>query len=139
MAFDFRPHHFLCALNFQGRGYSPAFTANFQYIVDTLNSATGDLTKITVTTQSDSICAPCPSRQEHTCATADTITTLDTAHMQALGIQDKQQLTWSEAKQKIKDRVSIATFQQICAACSWKSLGICESALKAYLNTEEGS
>ena len=32
----FRPHHFLCTLGFQGKGYSPGFVANFQAIADRL-------------------------------------------------------------------------------------------------------
>ena len=29
----FRPHHFLCSLGFEGKGYSEAFTANMTGIV----------------------------------------------------------------------------------------------------------
>ena len=35
----YRPHHFLCSLGFEGKGYSDAFTANMEAIVmDTKSS-----------------------------------------------------------------------------------------------------
>lgn len=137
MAFLFRPHHFLCALNFQGRGYSPAFTDNFQRIVDAFNQSSNDDVTITVTSSADSICAPCPSRMGESCAGADKIAILDAAHSKALDLRPNQQITWREAKQRISAKISLAVFHQICATCSWKPLGLCESNLKAYLPIQE--
>jgi hypothetical protein len=59
--------------------------------------------------------------------------------MNALGIQPKQQLTWHQAKQLISEKISLDVFHQICATCSWKSLGICEASLKAHLNIQEST
>ena len=43
---SFRPHHFLCTLGFEGKGYSDAFTRNMAEIADALRArgAVGDAT-----------------------------------------------------------------------------------------------
>jgi hypothetical protein len=71
---QFRPHHFLCALSFQGKGYSTAFAANFSRIMQELNAPGGDAIQIAITADTDSICAPCPSRRDRLCETQDKIT-----------------------------------------------------------------
>mgnify|MGYP003549100712 CR=1 FL=1 len=45
----YRPHHFLCSLGFQGKGYSDGFTANMSAIVmGRLRADGGDETVIEV-------------------------------------------------------------------------------------------
>ncbi len=94
-----------------------------------LNALDGDDTPITVVSTSDSICAPCPHRREATCATAEKIQTLDTAHAAALDISANEHITWGEAKQRIESRLTMTKFHDICANCEWKSAGICEKVL----------
>lgn len=130
----FRPHHFLCALCFQGRGYSPTFIANFTAIMEKLNQPGGDTTPIQVAPHTDSICAPCPHRTDETCASQSKINALDTAHAKALGIKAEDVLTWGEAKARIANQISLDTFHSICRRCSWKKLGLCESVLTDFIN-----
>lgn len=139
MQIQFRPHHFLCALCFQGRGYSPAFVANFQAMMDVLNSPTGDATPIDIVKHTDSICEPCPNRVEKICATEEKISILDNAHANALAIRSNEQITWGKAKQAIAEKISLETFHKICATCSWKSLGICENVLTEFLEKYHSS
>lgn len=129
----FRPHHFLCALCFQGRGYSPAFVANFQTIMNVLTSCHGDQTPIHIINHTDSICAPCPNRRDKNCTTQEKITALDHAHAHALEIKPDTTVTWGEAKQLIAEKISLEKFHEICATCSWKELGICEGVLTRFL------
>lgn len=130
MEINFRPHHFLCAFCFRGRGYSPAFITNFTTIMDFLNSLEGDDANITIVNYTDSICAPCPSRHDQLCASQEKITALDHAHAQALNIQNETHLTWKQAKNRIATYINLETFNHICARCNWKELGICESVLR---------
>lgn len=131
MAFKFRAHHFLCALCFEGKGYSPPFIANFQSIMDQLNADSNTL--IEVVPHTDSICAPCPNRTDLTCSSQEKITQLDNAHGNALDFKAGEKLSWHEAKEKIAARLTIDTFHQICASCSWKEYGICESKIINFL------
>lgn len=134
MEIKFRPHHFLCALCFQGRGYSPAFVANFHSIMTTLTASHGDEALIQVTPQTDSICHPCPNRVETTCQSEEKIKLLDEAHAKTLKIQPHEKMTWGEAKKRIAEQLSLAQFHQICATCQWKPLGICENVLRDFLD-----
>jgi hypothetical protein len=134
MALAFRPHHFLCALCFQGKGYSPAFIHNFKDIMETLNAVSGDAVPIQVVCETDSICAPCPNRMQKTCVTEKKIIALDLAHANALKIVAHETITWGQAKQRIKTNINLENFQTICASCNWKSLGLCENSLRAFLD-----
>ena len=60
----YRPHHFLCSLGFEGKGYSDAFTANMDAIVmGRLRASGGDAIEIRVVGAADDICGPCPKRR----------------------------------------------------------------------------
>lgn len=125
----FRPHHFLCALGFQGLGYSPSFVQNFQRISDQLRGQNGDDTPITVVELTDDICAPCPQRRHHLCVDQVKITALDRRHSEALDVKIGQRLTWGKAKHRIAQYITDDVFDRICEDCSWKNLGVCQQAL----------
>jgi uncharacterized protein len=132
-AIRFRPHHFLCALCFKGKGYSSSFVKNFAAIMERLNSPGGTETQIEVVAHTDSICSPCPHRSGLLCETEGKITTLDQAHAKALQINPGDTLSWGEAKEMIKQRMTLDIFHEVCKTCSWKALGICEGVLKDFL------
>ena len=128
---QFRPHHFLCALGFQGKGYSRRFIANFTTITEILRGPQGDNTQIEVTEFTDSVCSPCPHKRDKLCATQEKITKLDTLHAKALQLKAGDSISWGAAKQRIREQVDVDKFQQICQGCEWRSLWVCEKALKA--------
>jgi hypothetical protein len=137
MLVQFRPHHFLCALCFQGRGYSPAFVANFQKILDALQ--TDESLEIEVTLHTDSICSPCPSRLEKQCASQEKVSRLDRLHQETFALEEDMRMTWSQAKERIAATLTMPRFHEICSSCSWKALGICEEVLTKFLNNPHKS
>lgn len=120
----FRPHHFLCTLGFEGKGYSDNFVENFS----TLKAKLTDDTVLTIVAETDDICAPCPHKRNTVCTKQDSISALDARHAEAMGFTPGISLTWGEAKEKMRT-LSIEDFHHICTGCSWKTLGICEEAL----------
>lgn len=130
----FRPHHFLCALCFRGKGYTSTFVSHFQAIMDKLNKADGNSIPITIINHTDSICEPCPHRSGKACASQEKITSLDQAHAKALALESGM-ITWGEAKKAIKEKINLAKFHEICADCEWKKFGICENVLTQFLET----
>ncbi|WP_052245120.1 DUF1284 domain-containing protein [Halocynthiibacter namhaensis] len=135
-ALKFRPHHFLCSLGFQGKGYSDEFTANMTRIVDQgLRAPKGEATDIVVVRNTDDICAPCPKRRGLRCSNQDGIEKLDKAHLRALGLSYNERLTWGDALDLIKQRISPGGLQIICAGCQWLEYGMCETAVQK-LHTE---
>ena len=127
----FRPHHFLCALGFQGKGYSADFTVNMAAIVDRLKAPGGDLVEIEVTHQADHICTPCPHRRGTGCEKSAKIAALDARHSAALGLDDGMRLTWGTAQDRIVKNVSEGALEKLCAGCQWHGLDLCERALSA--------
>ncbi|MGK7653340.1 DUF1284 domain-containing protein [Roseovarius sp. B08] len=126
----YRPHHFLCSLGFQGKGYSDAFTANMARIVeDRLRAPGGDDVEIEVVAATDEICAPCPKRRGTRCTSQDKIAALDTRHADALGLTVGTRLTWGDAKRRIAANVPPGALSQLCAGCQWLELGLCEAAV----------
>ncbi|MBN2759138.1 MAG: DUF1284 domain-containing protein [Rhodobacteraceae bacterium] len=125
----FRPHHFLCALGFQGKGYSDKFTANMAEIVDRLRGPGGENVMLHVTHQADAICGPCPHKRGVGCVKDTQITGLDNRHATILGLSDGECLTWNEAQARIRAQVMPGDLTSLCAGCAWLDLGLCEDAL----------
>ncbi|MCC0046242.1 MAG: DUF1284 domain-containing protein [Defluviimonas sp.] len=126
----YRPHHFLCSLGFEGKGYSEAFTANMTAIVmGRLRAAGGEATVIEVTGAADDICAPCPKRRGNLCTSQDKIKVLDRAHAAALDLTPRERLTWGEARARIRAKVPPGSLRTLCAGCEWEPYGMCEAAL----------
>jgi uncharacterized protein len=138
-AIRYRPHHFLCSLGFEGKGYSEAFTANMSAIVmGRLRAPDGDTAVIEVTAGLDDICAPCPKNRGHACEVQARIDRLDAAHAEALGLRAGDRLTWGEAKGRIRTEVPPGSLAGLCAGCEWEPFGMCEAAL-ARLHAGDGA
>lgn len=63
MTVRLRAHHLLCLLTYVGKGYSPAFTANYDLIVERIGAGEG----IEVVVGPDDICAPLLAESEPHC------------------------------------------------------------------------
>jgi hypothetical protein len=126
----YRPHHFLCSLGFEGKGYSDAFAANMTAIVmGQLRAQGGDAVEIEVTGAADDICAPCPKRRGTLCTNQDKIKVLDRAHAAALKLKPHERLRWGEAKARIRENVMPGSLAALCRGCEWQPYGMCEAAL----------
>lgn len=86
MIIRFRPHHFLCLLSFQGKGYSPSFIQNFDTIKKQLEAAPNQ--SIEIVTGLDSICQACPERTtKGACKKEKKVSSLDQAHQDILKLK----------------------------------------------------
>lgn len=128
MNVSFRPHHFLCTVGFQGRGYSPEFVKNFTKIVEALH--THEELSLQVISGNDSICKTCPHQRGEACVKEDKIQSLDARHADILDLKPGDVLTWRQAKERLKAKMSLENFHKACQGCEWKSLGVCEEALR---------
>ena len=126
----YRPHHFLCSLGYEGKGYSDHFTANMTAIVmGRLRARYGEGVIIEVVDRTDDICAPCPMRQEDLCSDQPKIAALDARHAAALGLEVGEKLTWGEALKRMRRRIHPDKLDEICFGCQWLELGVCKAAL----------
>ena len=136
-AITFRPHHFLCSLGYQGKGYDDAFTANMDHVVaDGLHQEGGDETLITVTREADVICGLCPHRRGQGCVSQEKIDGLDARHAARINLVDGETLTWAEAKTRIAAKVKSGDLFDLCKGCQWLELGLCEDALAKLIKSK---
>ncbi|MEI4487224.1 DUF1284 domain-containing protein [Frigidibacter sp. MR17.14] len=131
-AIRFRPHHFLCAVGYRGKGYSPDFTANMTAVVmGRLRAPGGGGEMLEVIAAADDLCGPCPSREGAGCVSGAKIARLDASHAQALDLLPGDRLSWAAAQARIRERVMPGDLARVCAGCSWLAYGMCEEALAA--------
>jgi hypothetical protein len=124
-----RPHHLLCAVSFEGHGYSGPFVENFSKIVKQLRS--NDETIVEIVGAIDDVCLPCPNRIDNSlCKDQAKIQSLDQRHSNVLHVIPGDTFTWKEAKQKLIEKMTLEQFHKACDGCSWKPMGVCEKALK---------
>lgn len=135
----FRPHHFLCAIGFEGKGYSDVFTANMAQIIGGLRAKGGGATVIEVQGAADDICGPCPLRRGLGCENQAKIDQLDAAHAAALGLAPGDVITWDAAQDRIAQRIAPDDLDQICAGCSWLPMGMCKRALRDLKATKNAA
>lgn len=127
----YRPHHFLCSLGYQGKGYSDGFTENMTAIVmGRLRASGGDGVIIEVIEdRTDDICAPCPMRNADHCTDEAKIAALDARHAEALGLTAGMRLTWGDAKRRMREHLRPTDLDHLCQGCQWLKLGVCQNAL----------
>lgn len=128
----FRPHHFLCTIAFQGRGYSPDFVSNYKIIHKYLENHP-DI-QIEVVMQTDDICAACPHKRGTLCEDQEKVASIDHKHATILELHPGDQISWHEAKQLVANKMSIESFHIACEGCEWKKYGICQAALKKLIS-----
>lgn len=126
---QFRPHHFMCTIGFQGMGYSPKFINNYQKIIIKITKNPNTL--INIVKKQDDICNACPHLRVKTgCISASKVDAIDARHMELLGFEYNEVISWNSAKQIIKTRMTTEKFEYACNGCEWKSFGICIKALQ---------
>lgn len=123
MTVRLRPHHLLCLLTYAGKGYTPAFTANF----DAIAGRVGAGEEIEVVSGPDDICAPLLDGGDHHCLLAR-ITDRDRSAARDVGalldqpVTDGLRLTITGAL-LIKMRAAFrqGTTRAACGGCDWNS------------------
>lgn len=121
----------MCALGYAGEGYSSDFTDNMTRIVmGQLRGPEGDETPIKLTGYADDICAPCPKRSGRLCNNQQHIAQLDRSHAKALALKPLEEMTWRDAKARIRKHIRPGDLKSVCMGCAWLDLDLCEAALR---------
>lgn len=125
----FRPHHVLCTIGFEGRGYSPEFVSHYTKVKSALTSHT----PIQITKGLDTICGPCPNHNGRLCNKEAFIETLDARHLQALDLT-LTTYTWGALVDKVRTHISPNDLVSLCKGCAWLSFGLCARAVAKIKN-----
>jgi hypothetical protein len=115
-----RPHHLLCLLNFQGRGYSDEFIDNMRRLLNVLKLAP-DERLICTTCGCDDICKSCPKMTYEQCADDARVSYLDTAYTKAFDISVGDTISLNEVL-RMAAKLPECDFRKICETCCWFEL-----------------
>lgn len=128
-----RGHHLLCILGFRGLGYDEAFVANMTRVVGIIRKKPE--TVFTFTDSADILCAACPRYVNGRCQSdlgaEDRARERDRAVLRALELESGDSLPAGRVYDRIRERISLAAMEQICAGCEWQSSGYCAEGLAA--------
>lgn len=124
MTIQLRPHHLLCLLTYAGKGYSPAFTANYDVI-------TGRIAKgedLLIVKGPDDICAPLLEDSGAHCW-RDSVTDRDRLAASELGellpspIQTGARITLvPKIVQDMRKAFAANGIRAACSGCEWSAL-----------------
>ena len=119
-----RPHHLLCILTYAGKGYSPAFVANY----DVLASRIGAGEAVTIVSGPDDVCAPLLGEADAHCFNAsvterDRLAARDVAVLLGEVVEEGVILTLNEARmKKMRDAFARNAIRSACPGCEWHDL-----------------
>lgn len=121
-----RPHHALCALFFQGKGYSKEFVENMDRLLSQSEA------QISVTFGADFLCNSCPNLENGVCKTEEKVKVYDEKTAELCGFSEGEAMSLDEFKSKALEKiVKRGLLQEVCADCSWS--GICKACAEKYL------
>ena len=133
MTVALRPHHLLCLLTYAGKGYTPAFTDNFDAIVARLNAGED----IRVVVGPDDICWPWLGEPEAHCR-RDSVTARDgraLADLSALLDRPVASTTVLPDIATLRAAFSHGAVRSACTGCEW--FGLCSDiAAGGYAGTQ---
>lgn len=128
-----RPHHGLCSLFFEGKGYNENFVRNYSNILHLLNKDT----VIKLHTDTDIICRCCPENLNGICMSAEKVFDYDTKVLELCGLENECIIKWYDFQSLViqnileKNKLSF-----ICQKCCWYD--ICyNKSLKYYTNNKK--
>ena len=118
-ALTMRPHHALCVLFFEGKGYSPAFIENMTAILAEPSQM------VHITMGCDSLCRDCPHNQDGICDDEVKVAQFDQQVLDLSGeiFQDEQAKFLSEFCQSVYDTIlRQGRLAEVCGECEWAPL-----------------
>ena len=119
-----RPHHLLCILTYAGKGYSPAFVANY----DVLAARIGAGEEVLLVSGPDDVCAPLLGEADAHCFNAsvterDRLAARDVAALLGNSVQEGSILTLDVARLKrMREAFATHAIRNACPGCEWHDL-----------------
>ena len=124
MTVKLRPHHLNCLLTYVGKGYSPAFTANYDVIAGRLGAGED----ILIVDGPDDICAPLLSERAPHCLNdsvieRDRLAAADVSDLLGQPIEVGLVLKLETSTlARLRDAFSTGSVRRACEGCEWSEL-----------------
>ncbi|MDX8530985.1 DUF1284 domain-containing protein [Mesorhizobium sp. VK25A] len=127
MTVRLRAHHLLCLLTYVGRGYSPAFTANYDQVVKRL----GEGEAVLIVSGPDDICAPLLGEPDPHClrqsaAERDGLAARDVGALLGRTIEAGDRFVLAASSLSVMRKAfSAGLTRRACSGCEWS--GLCDT------------
>ena len=124
MTVRLRAHHLLCLLTYVGKGYSPAFSANYDKVVKQLHEGAA----VVIVSGPDDVCAPLLNETEPHCrgegaAERDRLAARDVGALLGRPILDGDRLVLDvPSLAGMRKAFSFGQTRQACSGCEWSGL-----------------
>ncbi|PWJ92633.1 hypothetical protein C8D77_102406 [Mesorhizobium loti] len=124
MTIRLRAHHLLCLLTYVGKGYSPAFTANYDRVAERLSRGEDVL----LVSGPDDVCAPLLDEPEPHCLNEsvverDRLAAQDVEELLAQSIRVGASLDLDAAiLARMRQAFSAGRVRKACGSCEWNEL-----------------
>jgi hypothetical protein len=124
MTVRLRAHHLLCLLTYVGKGYSPAFTANYDVVVQRL--AGGE--HVLIVSGPDDICAPLLDGPDQHCLSESAAGRDDIAALDVAGLLDRPLRPGTRLELdastlgRMREAFSFGRTRKACPGCEWFEL-----------------
>ncbi|TRC91660.1 DUF1284 domain-containing protein [Mesorhizobium sp. WSM4310] len=124
MTIRLRAHHLLCLLTYVGKGYSPAFTVNYDAIAERLSRGED----ILLVSGPDDVCAPLlegpdPHCRNESVIERDRLAARDVGDLLARPIQPGVRLDLDAAiLARLRQAFSVNGVRKACGGCEWNEL-----------------
>jgi hypothetical protein len=130
-----RPHHLVCLLSFQGRGYNDVFVAETGNIVEIMK-AEPKKKLVRVVSGCDDVCEYCPKNNNNLCENELMVSNLDAFFFKKLNFFEGNIMSFEEINAKVKT-LSAGDFFDICFGCRW--FDICRKNLNIHCQWSKAS
>lgn len=124
MTIRVRPHHLLCLLTYAGKGYSSAFTANYDVIAERISRGE----EILIVEGPDDICAPLLDQSDPHCW-RESVTVRDRLAAGELGellpgsIEAGTRMSFGpDTMKKMREAFRARRIRAACLGCEWNQL-----------------
>ena len=110
-----RPHHGLCTLFFEGKGYSEPFVRHMETVLR--EASTG--ARFCLTTEADEICAHCPNRRGNQCNSPKALD-YDRQVLRRIGLSEGDTVTLPDLQHLVEKRIlRPGQLEAVCGGCHW--------------------
>jgi hypothetical protein len=112
-----RPHHLICLVHFQGKGYDEIFVSEVEKIVSVLR-VNQDEKLVHIVNGCDDVCKFCCNRIENLCSQECWISELDDKFSAKLHLNKCKALSFNDM-QLMANELTIEDLMNICSGCEW--------------------
>lgn len=113
-----RPHHGLCTLFFEGKGYSKAFTDRMWKIIYEAEQGS----ELRLVCRADGICEVCPNRRGVRCAGGNALV-YDEKVLSLTGLREGMTVTLGQLQQAVQEKIlQPGKWEEVCGDCQWAEI-----------------